>query len=197
MKIAVIGATGNLGGAVAREAATRGHEVTALSSRDVDVLDPASIKPAVAGHDAVVASVKGADHLVPRGAAALLDALPDAGVDRLLFVGGGGSLTSPEGRRFVDSPGFPPQYLETALDQAAALDLLRAADTTVDWSYVSPPPMHLVEGDKTGGYRAEATDTPLTDDQGESRISTGDFASAIVDALERRDFVRQRFTVAY
>lgn len=57
--------------------------------------------------------------------------------------------------------------------------------------------MHLVEGDKTGGYRAEATDTPLTDDQGESRISTGDFASAIVDALERRDFVRQRFTVAY
>ena len=52
MKIAVIGATGNLGGAVTREATARGHQVTALGSSNVDAADPASIKEAVTGHDA-------------------------------------------------------------------------------------------------------------------------------------------------
>lgn len=197
MKIAVIGATGNLGGAVAREAIARGHDVTALSSREVDVVDAASIKGAVAGHDAVVAAVKGPDQLVPRGAEALLEALPLAGVDRLLFVGGGGSLKSPDGKRLVDSPRFPEQYRETALDQAAALDFLLASAAPVRWTYASPPPMYLVPGEKTRAYRVEARDTPLTDAAGESRITVGDFASAIVDALENDSFIHQRFTAAY
>ncbi|MGW4894383.1 alpha/beta fold hydrolase [Kitasatospora sp. NPDC004240] len=197
LRIAVLGASGNLGGAVAREAAARGHRVTALGRADADATDPAALAAALAGHDAVVASLKGGDRLVPRAAAALLEALPKAGVDRLLFVGGGGSLESAPGVRFVDSPDFPPRYLETARDQAEALDVLRAADATVDWSYVSPPPMYLVPGERTGTYRAEARDTPLADAAGESRISVGDFASAVVDAVERGGFVRRRFTVAY
>ncbi|WP_027343876.1 NAD(P)-dependent oxidoreductase [Hamadaea tsunoensis] len=197
MKIAVIGATGNLGGAVAAEASARGHDVTALGSKDVNAADPASLRDAVAGHDAVVAALKGADHLVPRAAEALLSALPEAGVDRLLFVGGGGSLTGPDGQRFVDGPNFPAAYLETARDQTAALDLLRAAETPVRWTYVSPPPMYLVPGEKTGTYRVEARDTPLLGADGESRVSVGDYASAIVDALESGNFARERVTVAY
>lgn len=197
MKIAVIGARGNLGGAVAREAAARGIQVTALDRDSMDVTDPASVKEAVAGHDAVVAAIKGDDRLVPRGAATLLDALPLAGVDRLVFLGGGGSLEYAPGQRFVDSPNFPPQYLETARDQSEALEIFRGSDSTVRWSYVSPPPVHLVPGDATGTYRAEARDTPIADADGESRISVGDYASAIVDALERGSFIRERFTVSY
>ena len=41
MKIAVIGATGHLGSAVAREATARGHQVTALNRSSVDAADPA------------------------------------------------------------------------------------------------------------------------------------------------------------
>ncbi|WP_354637638.1 alpha/beta fold hydrolase [Kitasatospora camelliae] len=197
LRIAVLGASGNLGGAVAREAAARGHLVTRLGRADADAADPAALAGAVTGQDAVVASLKGGDRLVPRAAAALLEALPEAGVNRLVFVGGGGSLESAPGRRFVDAPDFPPQYLETARDQAEALDVLRAADTTVDWSYVSPPPMYLVPGEPTGSYRAEARDTPLTDAEGVSRISVGDFACAVVDAIEEGAFLRRRFTVAY
>lgn len=92
MKIAIIGANGNLGGAVAREAVARGHQVTALGRDTADVTDPGSIKEAVSGHDAVVAAVKSPDRLVPRGVQALLEALPAAGVDRLVFLGGGGCL---------------------------------------------------------------------------------------------------------
>ena len=71
MKIAVIGATGHLGGAVAREATARGHHVTCLNSSNVDAADPASVKQAVTGHDAVVVGVDGGDRLVPRSAEAL------------------------------------------------------------------------------------------------------------------------------
>ncbi len=197
MRIAVVGATGNLGGAVAREAATRGHRVTALDSTGVDAADAASLKAAVAGHDAVVVAVKGGDRLVPRAARALLEALPLAGVSRLVFLGGGGSLEYAPGKRFVDSPDFPPQYLETARDQSEALEIFRGARTPVEWTYVSPPPVHLVPGERTGHYRAEARDTPLADASGESRISVGDYASAVLDALEGATFVRERFTVGY
>ncbi|MFE7803012.1 NAD(P)H-binding protein [Nocardia sp. NPDC057440] len=131
MKIAVIGAGGSLGGAVARAAAARGLQVTALGRDTVDVTDAASVKNAVAGHDAVVAAIKGEDRLVPRGAQALLEALPLAGVDRLVFLGGGGSLEYAPGQRFVDSPNFPPQYLETARDQSEALEILRVTGSLV------------------------------------------------------------------
>ncbi|MFC7548859.1 NAD(P)-dependent oxidoreductase [Plantactinospora sp. GCM10030261] len=193
MRIAVIGATGNLGGAVAREASTRGHQVTALSSTDLDVRDPLQIHRSTAGHDAVVVSVKGGDGLVSRAAAALVE----AHVARLLFIGGGGSLLDPSGRRYVDAPHFPAQYKQTTLDQAAALRILVEGGNGIAWSYLSPPPVHLVPGDRTGRYRAEARDTPITDERGESRITVADFAAAAVDALEQHTFVRQRFTVAY
>jgi len=128
--------------------------------------------------------------------AALLEALPLAGVSRLVFLGGG-SLEYAPGHRFVDSPDFPPQYLRTARAQAEALAILRAAQTPVAWSYVSPPPLHLVPGEKTGHYRAEARDTPIADEKGESRISVGDYAAAVIDALENESFLHVRFTVAY
>ncbi|QKW24649.1 NAD(P)H-binding protein [Kitasatospora sp. NA04385] len=194
MRVAVLGASGHLGGEVAREAERRGHHVTPLGRADADAADEAALAAVLAGHDAVVAALKGPDGLVPRAAGALLAALPEAGVPRLLFVGGGGSLEYAPGRRFVDSPDFPAQYLETARDQTAALDLLRAADTPVEWTYFSPPPVHLVPGARTGRYRVAATDTPLTDAAGTSRITTGDFASAAVDALERGSFPHARIT---
>lgn len=197
MKIAVIGATGRLGSVVAREATARGHQVTPLNRSSVDAADPASVAKAVAGHDAVVAGIRGGGRLVPRSAQALLEALPLAGVTRLVFLGGGGSLEYAPGQRFVDSPDFPPEYLETALDQAEALAILRAARTPVEWSYASPPPVHLVPGEKTGRYRVEARDTPLVDGHGESRVCVGDYAAAVVDTVENGSFIRARFTVGY
>ena len=105
MKIAVIGATGNLGSAVAREATARGHHVTALGSSNMDAADPASVKEAVTGHDAVVVAIAGGDRLVPRSAGALLEALPLAGVSRLVFLGGGGSLNCTDQGQRTSVPG--------------------------------------------------------------------------------------------
>ena len=52
-------------------------------------------------------------------------------------------------------------------------------------------------GEKTGHYRAEVRDTPIVDHNGESRVTVGDYAAAVIDALENGSFIRVRFTVAY
>jgi putative NADH-flavin reductase/pimeloyl-ACP methyl ester carboxylesterase len=214
MRIAVIGASGHLGGAVARQALARGHDVTAIARNasglqdldgaraiEADALDVDAMTGILAGHDAVVAALKARDEdereVVPDAARALLEVLPRAGVRRLLFAGGGGSLLSPAGRRFVDSPDFPQQYKAEALAQARALEILRDANGAVDWSYASPPPVHLVDGEGTGRYRVRAGDLPITNREGESRISVPDYAAAIVDTLEGGRFVGARFTAAY
>jgi uncharacterized protein len=111
-----------------------------------------------------------------------------------VVVGGGGSLEVEPGVRAIDQPGFPEQYRAEAEAQAEALDIWRGADTELDWSYLSPPPHHLEPGEKTGSDLVRGGDTPVTNEAGDSRISAGDFASALVDELESPHFVRQRFT---
>jgi putative NADH-flavin reductase len=112
------------------------------------------------------------------------------------FVGGGGSLEIEPGLRAVDAPGFPEQYRAEALAQADALAILRAATTPIEWTYISPPPHDLVPGPKTGIYRAQTGDAPVLDAEGKSRITSGDFAAALVDELEQNRFARKRFTAA-
>ena len=214
MKVIVIGATGYLGGAVAAEALRRGHEVTATSRKvapsealagatfvAVDLTDVDALTTAIAGHDAVVVSVTdrstGDRSIIPAAAELLLDALPRAGVARLLFVGGGGSLQSPAGTRFVDGAAFPPEYKAEALAQADALHVLRTDTSGADWTYLSPPPHNLIPGERRGGYRVQAGDTPVTNGDGEFSITSGDLASALVDELESPQFSRQRFTAGY
>jgi putative NADH-flavin reductase len=114
-----------------------------------------------------------------------------------MFIGGGGSLEVAPGQRFIDSPGFPEQYRAEATAQGHALAVFRGYAGPVRWSYASPPPVHLVDGDKTGTYRVQVGDSPVTDSAGESRISVPDYASAILDAIEGGAFINQRFTAGY
>jgi putative NADH-flavin reductase len=211
MKIAVIGASGWLGGSIAREAISRGHSVTVIgrsASRlaefddgDIaiaDLDDPDSIVRAVAGADVVVSSVtdRSSDDRsrIPTTARTLLTILPRAGIDRVVFVGGGGSLEIEPGVRVVDTPGFASQYKNEALAQAEALEILRHAPTPIEWTYMSPPPHHLEPGPRTGTYAVSGGDAPVVNAAGESRITSGDFAAALVDEIEQNRFPRQRFT---
>jgi len=214
VRIAVIGASGWLGGAIAREALERGHEVTGIG-RDPDKLaavpgitpvradatDPEVLAEAIAGHDIAVSSVtdrRGPDRsVIPASVRSLIEAAPLANVPRIAVVGGGGSLLADDGRRLVDQPGFPDEYKAEALAGAEALELLRAAPETLNWTYVSPPPANLTPGDKRGGYAVSGDDHPVTDDTGRSAITSGDLAAALLDELEHPQFTRRRFTAGY
>jgi uncharacterized protein len=125
----------------------------------------------------------------------MLAGLSRAGVKRLVWVGGGGSLEVAPGVRLVDTPAFPAEYKAEALAQAEALKLFRSSSGNVEWSYLSPPAI-IQPGQRTGRYRT-GTDQLLTDDKGESRISVEDYAVALMDEVERPARSRKRFTVAY
>ncbi|WIV98186.1 NAD(P)-dependent oxidoreductase [Kinneretia aquatilis] len=213
MKIALIGATGFVGSALLKELLARGHEVRAL------LRDPAklAVQPGLEVHqadateaEAVAAAVQGVDAVLSaynpgwghpalfeeflRGSAAITAGVKQAGVARLLVVGGAGSLYVALGVQLVDTPQFPAEWKAGALAAREALNRLRG-EQELDWVFVSPP-AHLEPGERSGQYRLGGEEL-LSDAQGQSRISVADLAVALVDELEAPRHHRQRFTVAY
>ena len=192
MKIALFGATGMVGTRIASEATARGHEVTALSrSTGGDLADADAVRRAAASHDVVVSATgpsrTGESHQPWLDAVSTLIANADDA--RVLFVGGAGSLLTPDGTRLLDTDGFPEAYKAEATSGAAALDLFRAAPDSLDWTFLSPAPA-IAPGERTGSY-ATALDTPAGD-----FITAEDYAVALVDEIEDPKHRRQRFTAA-
>ncbi len=207
MKIAIIGATGLVGTKILSESLDRGHEVTAivrnpetlpmhpkLRAAKGDATEPAKLASLVAGHDVVISAFNPGKDERGTGARSIIDAVKRAEVERLLVVGGAGSLEVAPGKRLVDQPDFPAQWKEGALRTADFLDQLRG-ETELDWAFVSPAAM-LAPGERTGHYRVGG-DQFMTDNDGESRISLEDYAVAMLDEAERPQHHRKRFSVAY
>jgi uncharacterized protein len=126
-------------------------------------------------------------------ATALLAGLAGTGV-RLLLVGGAATLRTPSGTTLLDDPDFPVDFRPIATACAAQLACCRA-NSTVDWTYLSPAE-RVVPGPRTGVFRL-GTDELLVDGNGESSISTGDLAAALLDEAETPRHYQTRYTVGY
>ncbi|MFC5472133.1 NAD(P)-dependent oxidoreductase [Cohnella suwonensis] len=209
MKIGVIGASGRAGKTIAKEAATRGHQVTAIV-RDAgkvaesgyvvlekDVFDLTAQD--LGAFDVVVnafgAMVPGTAHLHVDAGRSLIEALKGAPNTRLIVVGGAGSLYVDEAKtlRLVDTPEFPDAYKDIALNQGKALEDLKAS-SGIRWTFVSPSAFFNAEGKRTGTYRT-GTDNLLVNAKGDSYVSYADYAIAIVDEIENPQHANARFTV--
>lgn len=211
MNIALIGASGFIGSALRKEALARGHRVTALVSNParlapepnlevvkVDVLDTAQLVGQLAGKDALISAFSGhaqADvrGYYNRGIRSIVAAAKQAGI-RLLFVGGAGSLEATPGKQLVDAPDFPAQWKASAEGARDALNLLRD-QPKLDWTMLSPS-AHIEPGTRTGEFRLGG-DQLLIGVGGHSRISTEDYAVAMLDEAEAPKHSRRRFTVGY
>jgi putative NADH-flavin reductase len=212
MRVALFGATGSIGSAIARELVARGHQVTAITrsgatdpalpdgvvAEQGDATDPASVAGAVAGHDAVVSAIgprfgSGDPQPFVAAARALVAGARSAGIRRLIVVGGAGSLEVAPGLQAVDSPGFPEAYRANALAQREALAVYRSVDD-LDWTYVSPG-AEIGPGDHIGDYQI-GHDRMLFDEQGVSAIGYADYADGVVDCLEQGTHLRERITLA-
>ena len=202
-KIAIIGATGRAGSQLLEEALRRGHSVIAIArhaskighrehvvTKDVDVHDAQALQEAVAGSDVVLSAA----HFSTLPVEAIIEPVKKAGVKRLLFVGGAGSLLLPDGTKVIDSEGFPDEYKPEATAGGQYLETLRK-EQDLDWTFLSPS-AEFVEGERTGKFRL-GKDHLLIGADGKSWITFADFVIALLDEVEHPAHSRQRFTVGY
>jgi putative NADH-flavin reductase len=202
MKVALIGGSGHVGSRLLQELSRRNHQTTAIA-RDPsqiaplpgveaargDADDPATLSALLAGHHAVISSLR----FTASDPAKLIGAVKQAGVPRYLVVGGAGSLEVAPGLPLVSTPTFPEAYRAEALAGASFLERIRE-EPDLDWTFLSPSAL-FEAGERTGRFRL-GRDQLLVGPHG-SGISYEDFAVAMVDELERPTHGRQRFTVGY
>ncbi len=203
MKIALIGASGNVGQRLVKEATSRGHEVTAISRHPesvagkgvttlaLDLNDEDKIAAAIKGHDAVILSVRFQDNDITKA----IGAMRKAGLKRIGIVGGAASLMNADNVRLLDTPGFPDFIAVEARPAAAGLDWLRKDAGDLDWVFLSPS-MMLGPGERTGKFR-KGHNHLLTAEDGKSSISYEDLSVAMIDELETPTVHGDRFTVGY
>jgi putative NADH-flavin reductase len=213
MKIAIIGASGQIGAFIRDEALTRGHQVTAivrhpekialrnprLTVMKADILKD-NVDGLVKGHDAVISaynpgwSYPDIYNEQIKGAEAIISGVKKSGIKRLLFVGGAGSLEVAPGVQVLDTATFPENTKGGVLATRETLYMLRK-EKELEWTFLSPP-TSIKPGERTGHYRV-GKDQLLKNEKGESKISTQDYAVAMLDELEKPQHTRERFTVAY
>jgi putative NADH-flavin reductase len=207
MKVVLYGATGSAGSRILNELLQRGHQVTAVA-RDVsklpagveseqdDLKDIDRIATIISGADAVVSAYgpppEDTDQLLGV-TERLIAAAKKAGNIRLIVVGGAGSLEVAPGVSLLASGHLPPAWIPIATSHDKALKLLQ--DSDIDWTYFSPAAF-FEPGARTGKFRL-GTNSLISDEKGESRISMEDYAIALVDELEKPAHQRARFSIGY
>ena len=213
--VLLIGATGFVGSAVLNELVERGHKVTAvvrnvekIAKNDLvtavkeDVANVEAIAKLAEGKDAIISAYNPGwtnpeiATLIKENYPKILEAAKQSGVERLLIVGGAGTLFCAPGLRVVDSGAIPAEimggvrplgdfYLNTLMNE-----------NNIDWIFFSPAGVFDQEGKKTGNYRLGKDDL-IIDAEGNSHISVQDYADAMVNELEKPAHHKERFTIGY
>jgi putative NADH-flavin reductase len=212
--IVVVGGTGYAGSAIVREAARRGHQVTALSRSvpddQVDTVryvqgNALSQALDLAGADVVVCALspRGDDVGALAKAYRRLAAQLRGSGSRLVVVGGFSCLRREEGGpRMIEGESFPPEVPEAVIIEAQEnMEVLRdllAAPAELDWLFVSPAMefSSWMPGEDLGRYRVGG-EVALFDADGRSAISGQDYARAVLDEIEHPKYSNAQIGVAY
>lgn len=215
VSITVLGGTGYAGSNIVKAGVQRGHNVVAYSRkapadpvagaqyRTGDVSGRGVAEEAMSGADVVISALSPRAELAEPGAmralVAQLAEVAGAGGVRLGVIGGAGSLLVAEGGpKLADTDSFPVEFRAEASEMDGVLQDLRVSQPALDWFFVSPAAAFgaWAEGEPTGTFRL-GRDLLLSDESGRSFISGADFGLAVVQEVERPEYRRQRFTVAY
>src|SRR5438270_2600410 len=154
MRLAVIGATGGIGTEVVKQALAAGHEVVApvrrpermavrhdrLTVERVDVRDPDQLRTVVKGSDAVVSALgprrgEASDMVLRDSAQAVLAAMRETGLARLVIVSAGGAFIEPTDgpvTRHLLKPIVMRVLREHFVDVRAMETVVR--DSAADWT---------------------------------------------------------------
>jgi len=207
MKLLVLGGTGGTGRQLVAQGLAAGHDVTVLARNrgrvttehprlrviEGGVDDSGALNAATAGQEAVISAIgRGktfkADGLMERGVTAILSAMTQAGVRRLLLESALGV-----GDSYADSPILAKMFFVTLLrgiyaDKLIGDDMVR--NSALDWTIVQPAV--LTDGPLTRQYRA-GEHLALT---GMPSVSRADVAHFILDRINSPETFRKTIILA-
>jgi putative NADH-flavin reductase len=210
MKLTIFGATGATGTSMTEQALAAGHEVTAVV-RDAarlgvpahprlrvvtaDVMDPASIAPALEGADAVISAIgprgTGPTTVIQDSVRSIIAAMEKTGARR--FVQVSGSVVADEGEslymRYLVKPVARRTFLrDVCADMRAGEQEIRRSD--LDWTILRPPA--LTAKPATGTYRT-AIDRGLPHG---FQVSRPDLAACMLALLDDSATVHRHVAIA-
>lgn len=213
LNIVIYGGSGSVGSRIVNEAAARGHNVTVVDKSpkpDIapkgvkvvtgDVFDKQDVLKNIAGADALISSIVARPAPTPDFALSVVKSEVEAlraqtgpKKTRLLIVGGGSSLYGADGKRIIERFGNRQDgEVKSSVD---AVDWLKAEVKDVQWSFFSPNG-NFRPGQRTGKYRFGA-DKVIVDANGVSAISYEDYAAAMIDEVEKPQYINKHFTAGY
>ena len=189
MNLAVFGATGGTGRPLVAQALERGHSVTAFARSAPTDDSLAGVDRVVTGDArnaaAVEAALRGAEAVVsamgPRGpdpGAVYSDAIGT--LTRAMTLAGLRRLVISANARVLDDRPLEGPFAAVSQEHRDALATLRACD--LDWTVVATP--MLSDDEPRGSYEAVVGERGIG-----STIARGDFATALLDALDHDEWV--------
>jgi putative NADH-flavin reductase len=210
MKLTIFGATGATGTSLTEQALAAGHQVTAVV-RDAarftvpanprlrvvtaDIMDPASISPAVEGADAVISAIgprgTGPTTVIQDSVRSIIAAMEKTGTRR--FVQVSGSVVADEGEspymRYLVKPVARRTFLRhVCADMRAGEEEIRRSG--LDWTILRPPA--LTAKAATGTYRT-AIDRNLPHG---FQVSRADLAACMLAVLDDPATVHRHVAIA-
>ncbi|AHI53855.1 putative NADH-flavin reductase [Spiroplasma sabaudiense Ar-1343] len=209
MNIFVIGANGRQGKLLVKEAINQGYQVTAVTKSELIEKHQEKVNVLKKDlFDLTTEDLKLADVVIDAfgifdpekldqhqtSLSHLTDILSKTN-KRLMIVGGAGSLfVNPEKTiRLLDTPEFPKDYQPLAQSMAIAFENLQKVND-VKWTYLSPAAIFDPETQATGQYQI-GEDNVILNQKGQSYVTYGDYAKAMIDEIKNQKFINQRFTV--
>ena len=213
--VVLIGASGFVGTAILNALLNRGNKVTAivrnpekitisncnLSVVKADVSDVKTITDTCKGKDVVISAYNpgwtnpAIYEETLKNYPLILKAVKQAGIKRLLCVGGAGTLFCAPGLRVVDSGVIPAEIMSGVKSLGEFYLNTLCNEKEIDWVFFSPA-ADMRPGVRTGRYRL-GKDDMIVDIVGNSHISVEDYAAAMIDELEYPKHHQERFTIGY
>lgn len=208
MKIAVIGAKGNLGSRVVRQALERGIKIKGfvrsgtIDDKRVEVINKSLFdieKEDLADCDVMVSAYGSgfdADPTLNYKAFLKYIKLNEGTKRHLIAIGGAGSLftDSTHTTYCYETPEHPEFLREISRNIKLGIDELKKTDD-VNWTVVCPSLFFDSEGELTKNYEIGTEEQVIFNKDGESRVTYEDLAMAMLDIAEADSYNQKLITV--
>ncbi len=208
MQVIIFGATGMVGKELVNQSLYKGYRVKAYGrnvftaglpeKQELELVqgalfDEKQVLEAIRGCDAVLSSlgggVGGADFTRSLGMKNIVAQMQQAGVHRIMAVGGKGTLLVNDDELLMEQPDYPQQFLPVSHEHLKAYEILKASN--LQWTVVCPP--DIINAAATGEFITAANYPPSPDT---NRITAGDLALFMLGELTNNEYVQQRVGIS-